>query len=142
MIPFSPQTRPFRPSLLVSEPRNGSLATQDSIGSPERALASPPVGLIFDTGIGNDVDDAMALSMIHALQSRGECRLLAVSITKDNEYAAPMVDLLNTFYGRGDIPIGVVHQGVTPQDGKYLRQMVTATCSSRRRRSSRFAKRR
>jgi purine nucleosidase len=72
--------------------------------------ASPPlpVPLIFDTDMGNDVDDAMALAVIHALQSRGECRLLAVTLTKANRYAAPFVDLVNTFYGRGDIPIGVL----------------------------------
>ena len=86
----------------------------------------PPVSLIFDTDIGNDVDDAMALSMIHALESRGECRLLAVTITKDNRYAAPLVNLWNTFYGRPDTPIGMVAKGVTPEDGKYLRQVVTA----------------
>lgn len=98
------------------------------VGASEPASATPaaPVGLIFDTDMGNDVDDAMALSLIHALESRGECRLLAVTVTKDNEYAAPMVDLLNTFYGRGHIPIGMVRKGVTPQDGKYLRQVVTA----------------
>ena len=78
------------------------------------------------TDIGNDVDDAMALSMIHALESRGECRLLAVTITKDNRFAAPLINLWNTFYGRPDIPIGMVHNGVTPEDGKYLRQVVTA----------------
>jgi inosine-uridine nucleoside N-ribohydrolase len=85
-----------------------------------------PVRLIFDTDMGNDVDDAMALAIIHALQSRGECELLAVTVTKDNKYAAPFVDLMNTFYGRGGIPIGMVRGGVTPQDGKYLRQVVTA----------------
>ena len=85
-----------------------------------------PVRLIFDTDIGNDVDDAMALCMIHALASRGECQPLAVTITKDNAYAAPLVDLLNTFFGRPELPIGMVRGGVTPQDGKYLRQVVTA----------------
>ncbi len=88
--------------------------------------ADDPVRLIFDTDMGNDVDDAMALAIIHALESRGECRLLAVTVTKDNKYAAPFVDLMNTFYGRGEIPIGVVRGGATPEDGKYLRQVVTA----------------
>ena len=90
------------------------------------APAAEPVSLIFDTDMGNDVDDAMTLSIIHALESRRECRLLAVTVTKDNKYAARFVDLLNTFYGRGSIPIGVVRDGVTPADGKYLRQVTTA----------------
>lgn len=84
------------------------------------AAVTRPVPLIFDTDIGNDVDDALALGVIHALQSRGECELLAVTITKDNEYCAPFVDAVNTFYGRGDIPIGVVKGGVTPEEGKFV----------------------
>ena len=77
------------------------------------------VPLIFDTDIGNDVDDVLALGMIHALQSRGECELLAVTITKDHEHAAAFTDAVNTFYRRGDIPIGVCRSGVTPPSGKF-----------------------
>lgn len=95
---------------------------------PLTAGESPgePVRLIFDTDLGNDVDDAMALCMIHALADRNECELLAVTITKDNRYAVPMADLLNTFFGRPRVPIGMVAGGVTPQDGRYLQQVVTA----------------
>ncbi len=78
-----------------------------------------PVPIIFDTDLGNDCDDALALAMIHALQSRGECKLLAVTITKDHELAAPFADCINTFYGGGDIPIGVCRSGVTPEQGKF-----------------------
>ena len=88
--------------------------------------ARQPVKMIFDTDMGNDVDDAMALAVIHALQSRGECELLAVTLTKDNPYAAAMIDVLNTFYGRGDIPIGTVRDGVTRDDGKYIRKVASA----------------
>lgn len=89
--------------------------------------AAEPVRLVFDTDMGNDVDDAMALSMIHALESRGQCKLLAATLTKDNEYAVRFVDLLNTFYGRGDVPVGVVSGGVLPGEGKYLKKVATAT---------------
>jgi inosine-uridine nucleoside N-ribohydrolase len=58
--------------------------------------------------------------MIHALQNRAEVRLLAITITKDNPYAAPFVDLVNGFYGRPDIPIGVVHKGKTPENATML----------------------
>src|SRR5260370_5999381 len=84
-------------------------------------LGAAPVRLIFDTDMGNDVDDAVALAMIHALESRGEAKLLAVTITKDNQWAAPFVDIMNTFYGRGEIPIGMVHDGKTPEDSNMIR---------------------
>jgi inosine-uridine nucleoside N-ribohydrolase len=89
-------------------------------GAPA-AAGDDRVRLIFDTDMGNDIDDALALGVIHALQSRGECELLAVTLSKDNEFAAPYVDLVNTFYGRSNIPIGVVREGKTPEDSKYIR---------------------
>src|SRR6185437_13326060 len=70
-----------------------------------------PVNIIFDTDMGNDVDDALALAMLHALQSRHEINLLAVTITKDNKWAAPYVELVDTFYGRPQIPSGTVRKG-------------------------------
>ena len=85
-----------------------------------------PVRLIYDTDMGNDIDDAMALAVIHALQSRGECRLLAVTVSKDNFYAAAYCDLLNHWYGTPGIPIGIVRSGPTPEDGHYVRQVCEA----------------
>ncbi|HET6568313.1 MAG TPA: nucleoside hydrolase [Rhodothermales bacterium] len=85
------------------------------------AVKAQPVRLIFDTDMGNDVDDALALAIIHALESRGEAKLLAVTVTKDNKWAAPYIDAVNTFYGRGDVPIGVVKDGKTPDDRDMIR---------------------
>jgi hypothetical protein len=84
------------------------------------ACAASPVKVIFDTDVGNDVDDVLALSVLHALQSRGECELLAVTITKPDEYAGPFVNAVNTFYGRPEIPIGFTHSGLTNETSKFL----------------------
>jgi inosine-uridine nucleoside N-ribohydrolase len=88
------------------------------------AAAAAQARLIFDTDIGNDIDDALALAMIHSMETRGETKLLAVTVTKDNRYAGPFIDLIDTFYGRPDIPIGTVRNGKTPDVGKYLRSVV------------------
>ena len=85
------------------------------------AHADEPVRLVFDTDIGNDVDDVLALGVIHSLESRGKCKLLAVTVTKDNPKAAAFVDAVNTFYGRPDVPIGAVRDGATPEEGKFLK---------------------
>ena len=53
--------------------------------------AAKPVPIIFDTDMGNDIDDALALGLIHALQSKGECKLLAVTLTKDNRFFRPLL---------------------------------------------------
>ena len=83
------------------------------------SAANKPVAIVYDTDIGNDVDDALALGMIHGLQSRGHCELLAVTITKDNPKAAAFTDAINTFYGKPDLPIAVVKKGRTPKLGKF-----------------------
>ena len=85
-----------------------------------QAQAAEPVRLIFDTDICGDCDDVLALGMIHSLQSRGHCRLLAVTISVDHELAAPFVDAVNTFYGRGEIPIGVVGKGGVVEKSEFL----------------------
>jgi inosine-uridine nucleoside N-ribohydrolase len=87
------------------------------------ALAAAPLHIIFDTDMGNDVDDALALAMLHAFISRGEVKLLAVTVSKDNPWAAEYVRLENDYYGRGDIPVGIVHDGVTREEGLYNRQV-------------------
>ena len=84
-----------------------------------QAAQATPIPLIFDTDIGNDVDDALALGMIHAFENRHLCRLIAVTITKDHPQCAGYVDAVNTFYGRGNIPIGVCRSGTTPEPSSF-----------------------
>ncbi len=76
--------------------------------------------IIFDTDISGDVDDVLALAMLHTLADRGECDLIAVTISKINPLTGPMTDAVNTFYGRPDIPIGVT-QDAQRRDSKYLK---------------------
>ena len=83
------------------------------------SIDAEPVKLIFDTDMGNDVDDALALAMLHSLESRGESELLAITLTKDNAEVAPYVDAINTYYGRGEIPIGITNSGVTPEKSRF-----------------------
>jgi inosine-uridine nucleoside N-ribohydrolase len=71
---------------------------------PHAAFAARPV--IFDTDMGNDIDDALALAMLHALSDRGECELIGVTLTNGNPAAVPYVRMLNRFYGRPGLPGG------------------------------------
>lgn len=79
-----------------------------------------PLKLIFDTDISGDVDDVLALATIHALADRGECELLAVTVSKSHPLTGAMVDAVNTFYGRPDIPIGITSLN-RPRESKYLK---------------------
>ncbi len=91
------------------------------LAPPPTANTAQPLRVIFDTDMGNDIDDALALAMLHAFETRGEVKLLAVTLTKGNRWAAPYVNLVNTFYGRPNIPIGVVKDGKTPEDSAMIR---------------------
>ncbi len=68
-------------------------------------FAAQPV--IFDTDMGNDVDDALALAMLHSLTDRGECELIGVTLTNANPAALPYIRMVNRFYGRAALPVGV-----------------------------------
>lgn len=66
-----------------------------------------PVKIIFDTDMGPDYDDAGALTMLHAFADQGEADILATMASNKHDLVAPVIDLINTYFGRPDIPIGV-----------------------------------
>jgi len=76
--------------------------------------------VILDTDICTDCDDAAALAMLHTLTDRGICRLRAVTVCIDHPQAAPFVDAVNTFYGRPDLPVGVVGSGGVRDTSPFL----------------------
>ena len=74
--------------------------------SPDASAANPPVDVIIDTDMSIDVDDVGALCLAHALQDRGELRILAVVHDAGLDKGIGAVSVINYFYGRGDIPLG------------------------------------
>src|SRR5580693_8920229 len=88
-------------------------------------FAARPV--IFDTDMGNDIDDALALAMLHAMSDRGECELIAVTLTNANPAAVPYVRMLNSFYARGDLSVGAAIQRLKGGDGDgYMASVLRA----------------
>ncbi|MEY3991079.1 MAG: hypothetical protein RI985_2160 [Chloroflexota bacterium] len=76
--------------------------------------------IILDTDMGNDVDDALAMAVLHNLQDRGHCQLEAVILSRPGHDAARMCAAINRFYGRGTIPVGVMRNGPTPNNSPFL----------------------
>lgn len=101
-----------------------SLATALAMTAAGTAAASSPAAsaprIIFDTDMCNDVDDVLALAMLHSLQSRGSCELIAVAVSTPDEQAASFVAAVNSFYGRPDIPIGLTRAKIEHEPGRYL----------------------
>lgn len=78
--------------------------------------------IIFDTDITGDVDDVLAMAMLHSLTDRGVCDWLGVTISKQNPQTAAFVDAVNTFYGRPDLPVGVTRdEKAQKRDSRYLK---------------------
>ena len=73
---------------------------------PRAAAASEPVKVILDVDLAEDVDDAGAVAVLHALANRGEAEILGMLVSSRNESVVPALDAINTWYGRPDIPIG------------------------------------
>ena len=82
-----------------------------------------PVRLIFETDMGNDVDDALALDMIYKYMDEGTVDLLAVCTNKTDVESAEYLDIMSTWYGYEDIPLGRVKRGIegTNRDFPFAR---------------------
>ena len=80
-----------------------------------------PLAVIFDTDVGNDIDDVLALQMLFNYEKEGKINLLGITIGKNNPYAIEYVDAYCRLNDRGDIPLGFAYNGVNPEDNKYLR---------------------
>jgi inosine-uridine nucleoside N-ribohydrolase len=66
-----------------------------------------PLPVIFDTDIGPDYDDVGAMALLHALADKGECEILATIASNKHKLIVPVLDILNTYFGRPELPIGV-----------------------------------
>lgn len=102
------------------------------------AMKDVPVNVIFETDMGNDIDDALALDMLYKYADQGKVKLLGISSNKDNPYSIQFLDLMNTWYGYPDIPLGIVVDGADSEgDASNYTQTVCQYGSGRRRAFSR-----
>lgn len=69
------------------------------------------VKVIFETDMGNDVDDALALDMLYKYVDTGAVDLLGIMSNKESVYSPEFIDIMNTWYGYPKIPIGIIHNG-------------------------------
>jgi len=69
------------------------------------------MNVIFDTDMGNDVDDALALDMLYKYADQKKVNVLGIMISKNNRFAAEFTDIMATWHGHQDIPVGVVKNG-------------------------------
>src|SRR5229473_6464875 len=90
----------------------------------------PPVGFIFDSDMGNSIDDALALALLYGFDGKNEARVVSVSVSKPNLKAAAFCETVGRFYagtvssgfgGSGrTLPIGLSSGGKMPEDTPML----------------------
>lgn len=74
------------------------------------AVFANPVKVIFDTDMYTDFDDAGALACLHALADAGECEILATVACTRGCHSVAVCEVINSFYGRPDIPVGCTRE--------------------------------
>ena len=92
----------------------------------------PPVGIIFDSDMGNDIGAALALALLYGLDGKNEARVVSLSVTKPNLKSAALCDAIGRFYagpvsgafgGLGrTLPIGMAADAKMSEDTPMLTQ--------------------
>jgi len=79
-----------------------------------------PVLIIFDTDIAPDYDDVGAMALLHAFADNGEATILATISSNAFETTVPTLSVLNTYFNRPGIPVGVVKDSLPNKNCSQL----------------------
>jgi hypothetical protein len=77
--------------------------------------------LILDTDLSSDVDDVGAVALLHGLADQGKVDILAMQVSSGDPWSVPCLDALNTWFGRPDIPLGIIRGKSIKHASKYTR---------------------
>jgi inosine-uridine nucleoside N-ribohydrolase len=64
------------------------------------------IKIIFDTDMGPDYDDVGALAFLHTMADSGKVEILATVASNKHELVAPSINVINTYFGRSELPVG------------------------------------
>ena len=81
--------------------------------------------IILDTDISSDVDDVGAVAVLHALANQGKVDILATMVSSGDPWSSPCLDALNTWFGRPEIPVGVIKEPTVTHESKYTREIAS-----------------
>lgn len=90
----------------------------------------PPLGVIFDSDLGNQIEDALALALLYGFDGKNEARVVALSVSKSNLKSAALCEVIGRFYGGAvsgafaavgrTLPVGMADNGKMPEDTPML----------------------
>jgi len=82
-----------------------SISSTEANAQIQRLPPAPAV--IFDTDIGPDYDDVGAITLLHYYADIGKVKILATIASNNYSRIGPVLSVLNTYFGRPSLPIGV-----------------------------------
>ena len=85
--------------------------SDNAVDQGQQAYSGMPL-IIYDTDIGSSTDDLFALEMLYRYEDEGRCRLLGVMVDREGERNAAFADVMNTYFDHGDVPVGLVRDGI------------------------------
>ena len=88
-----------------------SCSNEDEPATQDKARTNVPL-VIFDADIGSSTDDLFALEMLYRYDELKMCRLLGVVVDREGEANADFADVMNTYFGHSNVPIGLVQDGI------------------------------
>ena len=88
-------------------------------------ISDVPKKIIYETDMCLDVDDVGALAMLHGLANNDEAEILAVCFNEIHPAAAEAIDAINTWYGRGNIPVGIYTKDLPDPDPSVYLEALT-----------------
>lgn len=72
--------------------------------------------VILDTDIGSSTDDLFTIEMAYRYEDEGRCKLLGIVVDREGEDYAALADVMNTYFGHANVPIGLERNGIkTPR---------------------------
>ena len=72
-----------------------------------QAQKTRPIAVVFDSDMGPDYDDVGAITLLHAFADSGYINILATVASTKYEGVAAVFNVLNTYFNRPDLLIGV-----------------------------------
>ncbi len=117
---------------------------QSAADEGEKTYSGIPL-IIYDTDIGSSTDDLFALEMLYHYEEEGRCKLLGVVVDREGDECAAVADVMNTYFGHADLPIGMIRKGIsnppiwidykalptyTTPDGKPMFHRTISDCSA------------
>ena len=88
-----------------------SCSNKDEIATQDKTYTGVPL-VILDADIASSTDDLFTLEMLCRYDEQKRCRLLGVVVNREGEANADFADVMNTYFGHSDVPVGLVQNGI------------------------------